>query len=115
MLELLQETCPFKVTESDPCANIFYESLNFTRIQYSKCPQLLSRTIQCMNKIPDNDNLIVKVTCYAKCGIPITGFVNVIFQLPMIVSHIRIKENFKTIFFTTLINECVGEKNYSYK
>ena len=93
---------------------IFSESLNFTRIQYLKYHQLLSKTIQYMTKRPGNDNLIVKVTCYAKCGLPITGCVNVIFQLPLIVSHIYIKENFN-FFFTTLINECVGEKNILIK
>ena len=46
-----------------------------------------------MNKMSDVDNLHVKVTCYAKYGLPITGFVNAIFQLPLIVSYIHNKKN----------------------
>ena len=69
-----------------------------------------------MNKRPDVHNLLVKGTCYAKDELPITGFVNAIFQLPLIVSYNFNKKNYKpTNFFNTLINKCVGENVYSYK
>ena len=55
------------------------------------------------------------MTYYAKYGLPITGFVNAIFQLPIIVSYIHNKSIPKHQFFSTLSNECVGEKFYSYK
>ena len=51
----------------------------------------------------DVDNLHVKVTCYTKYGLPITGFANAIFQLPLIVSYIHNKKN------SNLSNECVEE------
>ena len=43
IVELLQDTCPFKVIESDQYANIFCESLDFTKNQHLKCHQLLSK------------------------------------------------------------------------
>ena len=36
LVELLQDTFPFQVIEFDQCANVFCESLDFTRIQYLK-------------------------------------------------------------------------------
>ena len=30
--EFLEDTCPFKVVESDICANVFCESLDFTKV-----------------------------------------------------------------------------------
>ena len=63
LVDLLQNTCLFKTIESDQCANAFYESLDFIRIHHLKCHQLFTKNIQCMNKRPDVDNLLVKVTC----------------------------------------------------
>lgn len=50
LVELLQEICSFKVIESDQCANIFCDSLDFRRIQHLKYHQLLSKTIPYTNK-----------------------------------------------------------------
>ena len=43
LVELLEDTCPCKIIESDQCYNIFCKSLNFTRIQQLKCHQLLPK------------------------------------------------------------------------
>ena len=65
-----------------------------------------------MNQRPDIDNLLVKVTCFAKYFIPIVRFANEIFQLPLIISYIHNKKKSKTTkLFTTLSIEYVGTKN----
>ena len=64
----------------------------------------------CINQRPDIDNLLVKVTCYAKYGLSIAGFTNVIIQLPLIISYIHNIKKSKTIqLFSTLSIECVWE------
>ena len=70
-----------------------------------------------MNQRSDIDNLLVKVTCFTKDGIPIVGFANIIFQLPLIIiSYIHNKKKSKTTkLFTTLIIECARENFFSYK
>ena len=81
LADFLQDTFPYKVIELDLCANVFCESMNVNKVQHLKCHQLLSKTLPCINQRPDIDNLLVKVTCYAKYDLPIPGFANVIFQL----------------------------------
>ena len=103
LAEFLEDTCPFKVVESDICANVFCESLDFTKVQYLKCHQLLSKTIPGINQRPDIHNLLVNVSCYAKYGLPIARFANVIFQLQLILSYIHNKKKSKTTkLFSTL-------------
>ena len=80
LVEYLQNTCAFKVIESELCANVFCEPLNCNKVQHLKCHQLLSKTIPCINQRPDNDNLLVKVTCYGKHWVPIVGLIQVMFQ-----------------------------------
>ena len=68
-----------------------------------------------MNQRPDIDNLLVNVTCFAKYGIPIVGFANVVFRLPLILSYIHNKKKSKvTKLFTTLSIECAGDNVFSY-
>ena len=63
-----------------------------------------------MNQRPAIDDLLVKVTCFAKYGIPIVGFTNIIFQLPLIINYIHNKKKSKTTkLFTTLSIECSRE------
>ena len=50
LVELLQDSCPFKFVEYEQWGNIFCENLDSSRIQYLKCRQLLSKTIQCTIK-----------------------------------------------------------------
>ena len=110
LAEFIQDTCPFKVIESDLYVNTFCISFAFTKVQHLKYHQLLSKTIPCINQIPNIDNLLVKVTWYAKYGLPISWFANAIFQFPLIISYIHNKKNSKTIkLFSTLSIECVGE------
>ena len=112
LAEFLQDTCPFIVIESDLYANVFCESLDLTKVQQLKYHQLLSNIIPYINQRQNIDNLLVKVTCYAKYGLPITGFANVIFQFPLIISYIHNKKKSKTKkLFSTLNIKCVGEKN----
>ena len=66
LVAFLQETCPFKVIESDICDNVFCEPLDFVRVQHLKCHQLLLKSIPCMNQRADIDNLLINVTCFAK-------------------------------------------------
>ena len=57
----------------------------------------------------------MKVTCYAKDGLSIAGFANIIFQLPLIINYIHNEKESKTTkLFSTLNIECVGEC-FSYK
>ena len=41
LVEYLQNTCAFKVIESELCANVFCEPLNCNKVQHLKCHQLL--------------------------------------------------------------------------
>ena len=68
-----------------------------------------------MNKRPDVDNVLVKLTCQAKYGLPITGFMNAIFQLPLVVSYIhnKIIPKQKIISQRRIMN--VLKNNYCYK
>ena len=91
LVEILQYTCPFKVIECDQCTNVFRKSLDFTRIQHLKWHEFQSIIIPCMNKRPDVDNLFIKVIFYTRYGLPITRFVNSIYQSPLIVSYIHNK------------------------
>ena len=73
------------------------------------------KTIPCMNQRPDIDNLLVNVNCFMKYGIPIVGFTNVTFQLPLIISYIHNKNKYKiTKLCTASSIECAGEF-FSYK
>ena len=59
---------------------------------------------------------MVKVTCYNKHGTPIVGLVNVIFELPLVVSYIHNKKNSKTIKMSRILNrECFGSQFCLYK
>ena len=70
------------------------------------------KKIPFMNQRPDIDNLLVKVTCFAKYCIPIVRFANDIFQLPLSISYIHNKKKSKTTkLFTTLSIEYAGTKN----
>ena len=113
LVELLQDTCPFKVIRSHQCSNVYIDSLDFSKVQHLKCHQLLSKTTPFVNQRPDIDNLLVMVTCFEKYGIPIIGFTNVIFSLPLITSYIHEKKT--TILFSSLSNESLGEECFCYK
>ena len=116
LVEYLQNICAFKVIDSELCANVFYEPLNCYKVQHLKCHQLLSKTIPCINQRHDNENLLVKVTCYEKHGKYIVGFIRVIFPLPLIISFIHSQKNSKTTkLFSALEMEYIGEKFFSYK
>ena len=41
LVDFLQDTCQFKVIESDLGANVFCEALDFISVQHLKCHQLL--------------------------------------------------------------------------
>ena len=43
LVELLQYTRPFKVIGSHQCSNVYTDSLDFFKVQYLKCHQLLSK------------------------------------------------------------------------
>ena len=92
---MLQDTCPFKVVESHQCSNIYTDSLDFPKVQHLKCHQVLSKTTPCVNQRLDIDNLFVMVTWFDKYGIPIIGFIKVIFSLPLINSYIHAKKKIK--------------------
>ena len=77
---------------SHQCYNVYTDSLDLIKVQHLKCHQLLSKTTPCANQRPDIDNLLVMVTCFEKYGIPIIGFTNVIFSLPLITSYIHEKK-----------------------
>ena len=66
-----------------------------------------------MNQRPDITNLLVMVTCFEKYAIPIIGFTNVIFNLPLITSYIHAQK--KTILFSSFSNESLGEDFFCYK
>ena len=73
LVDLLQDTCPFKVIEYYQCSNMFTDSLDFSKVQHLKWRQLLPTTSPCVNQRPDIDNLLIMVTCFEKYGIPIIG------------------------------------------
>ena len=77
---------------SHQCSNMYTDSLDFSKVQHLKCHQLLSKTSPCVNQRPYIDNLLVMVTYFKKYGIPIIGFTNVIFSLPLITSYNHAKK-----------------------
>ena len=110
LVELLQDTCTFKVIGSHQCSNVYTDSLDFSKVQHLKCHQLLYKTTPCVNQRPNIDNLLVMVTCFEKYGIPIIGFTKVIFSLPLITVSIHAKQKKKsTKLFSSLSNESLGE------
>ena len=116
LVELLQDTYPFKVIGSHQCSNVYTDSLDFSKVQHLKCHQLLSKLNPCMNQRPYIDNLLVIVTCFEKYGIPIIGLTNVIFSLPLITSYIHAKNKIKsTQLFSSLSKESLGEYFFSHK
>ena len=100
LVNLLQDTCPFKEVKSHQCSNVYTNYLDCSKVQHLKCHQLLSKTNPCVNQRPDIDNLLVMVICSEKYGIPIIGFTKFTFSLPLITSYIHAKKkiNNKTIF-----------------
>ena len=59
---------------------------------------------------------MVKVTSYNKHGILIFGLVNVIFELPSVVSYMHNKKNSKTTKMVTILNrEWVSSQFHLYK
>ena len=69
-----------------------------------------------MNQRPDIGNLLVMVTCFENCWIPIIGLTNIIFSLPLITSYIHAKNKIKsTKLFLSLSKESLGEEFFCYK
>ena len=92
---------------SHQCSNVYTDSLDFSKVQHLKCHQLLSKTTPCMNQM---------VTCFEKYIIPIIGFTNVIFSIPLITSYIHANnKNKSTKLFLSLSNESLGEEFVCYK
>ena len=92
LILFLNDRCAFKPVENDQ-VNIIYRSIiNWPKIKHLRCQQLLCSTKRCINKRPNIDNLIVKVTFYDNNGDGIIGFYNIIEELNLIIIFIDYKK-----------------------
>ena len=81
---------------SRQCSNVFTDYLDLSKVQNLKCHQILSKTTPCVNQRPDIDNLLLIITCFEKCWIPIIELNNVIFSLPLITCYVHAKNKIKS-------------------
>ena len=82
------------------------DEVEWTRIQYIRCQQLLNSTILCNDKKSFVNNIIVKIICYTKDRVTILGFVNMMIELTFIISFIT---------FSNHTEEFIGGLFQSYK
>ena len=62
LIILLKDKCSFIPIKNDEVSNTYRSVIDWPKIKYLRCQQLLCSTKQCPNKRREIDNLIVKVT-----------------------------------------------------
>ena len=62
LIILLKDKCSFIPIKNDEVSNTYRSVIDWPKIKYLRCQQLLCFTKPCPNKRREIDNLIVKVT-----------------------------------------------------